>query len=170
MISKAVGAFFVVIGCGSLGFLTAQKERKTVKELAAFQDGLIRIKIELQYRLLPLPCIFRTSGKYSDGIVGQAFLIFADEMDSQRHTDLMSCMVSTLERLPQIGAEVRELFLYLGNNIGNLDLENQLNGITQVEKLCEKERKQKEEMIAQRKRYYETLGLCAGAALAIILV
>lgn len=170
MVRKAVGAFFVVIGCGSFGFLKASNARKAVKELTVFLNGIVRIKLEMQYQLQPLPCIFRTAAGYLDGLIGQVFLRFADEMESQCHPDLYSCMMGAVAGHSKISQETKDFLLLLAKNLGNLDLDNQLVALEHVEKLCGKERSKLEEEISKQKRYYETLGLCAGATLAIILV
>jgi len=77
------------------------------------------------------------------------------------------------------GIQAREEFLYdlvrgaaeeLGGNLGRFDIPGQLRGLENTRKEC----CDKLQMLTQnndsRLRSYQTLGLCAGAALAILLV
>ena len=58
----------------------------------------------------------------------------------------------------------------LGKSLGRFDLNGQLQGIEQVRAHCRRELSSLENGRDQRIRGYQTLGVCAGAALAILFV
>jgi hypothetical protein len=58
----------------------------------------------------------------------------------------------------------------LGTSLGHFDLEGQLQGIEQVRQLCKGHLENLERSQDTRIRNYQTLSICAGAALAIILI
>ena len=65
---------------------------------------------------------------------------------------------------------VRRLLTGLGNSLGRLDLTGQVQGLQAVKAGCARELERLERNRDTRLRSYQTLGLCAGAALAILLV
>ena len=58
----------------------------------------------------------------------------------------------------------------LGQTLGRFDLPGQLKGIKAVQESCRRELARLERNRDARLRSYQTLGLCAGAALVILLV
>ena len=58
----------------------------------------------------------------------------------------------------------------LGTSLGRFDLTGQLNGLEQVRSHCRRELEALAGNRDQRVRGYQTLGICAGAALAILFV
>ena len=79
-------------------------------------------------------------------------------------------MYAAIQRSGEIPSKVRRLLVQLGHTLGRFDLTGQLQGIQAVQKRCEDTlgniRKHRDEQL----RSYQTLGICAGAALAIILI
>jgi hypothetical protein len=58
----------------------------------------------------------------------------------------------------------------LGQSLGRFDLNGQLLGIAAVRNTCRSKLQQFEKNKEVRLRSYQTLGLCAGAALAILFI
>ena len=59
---------------------------------------------------------------------------------------------------------------WLGASLGRFDLQGQLQGIESVRAQCRKDLAELEDNRDQRLRSYQTLGLCAGCALAILFL
>ena len=79
----------------------------------------------------------------------------------------MYAVLSKLENLPKSTAEALGL---LGKSLGRFDLNGQLLGVESVRSYCRRELGSLEAGRDQRIRGYQTLGVCAGAALAILFV
>ena len=79
-------------------------------------------------------------------------------------------MYAALRRSGEIPARVRRLLVQLGHTLGRFDLPGQLQGIQAVRKRCEESLASVQKNRDDRLRSYQTLGICAGAALAIILI
>ena len=62
------------------------------------------------------------------------------------------------------------LFLKLGGSLGRFDMEGQLRGIENARQLCRKEMEALSDHRDQRLKNYQTLAICAGVALAILLI
>ena len=63
----------------------------------------------------------------------------------------------------------KHLFRNLGSSLGRFDLSGQLKGLQSVRGECLRELESLEKNQPERLKSYQTLGMCAGAALVIIL-
>lgn len=166
---KWIGAVLVIVGCGGFGFAMAAAHRREVQLLRQLHRGLQFMESELKYRLTPLPELCRQTGKEMGGVLRQIFFILARELDSRTLPDPGDCMAwaikSTRENLP---VSLRRLLTRLGRSLGRFDLSGQLRGLEALSAACEEELSQLNQNKDIRLRNYQTLGLCAGVALAIL--
>ena len=170
MVLKILGAIFVVTACGSVGFKMAanhRREEQTLRDLIGIMDYL---ECELQYHLTPLPLLCRQAAKENNGVIGKVFYALAQELETQLLPDLASCMETALNKSRQLSQITKGCLELLGKSIGRFDLEGQKKGFEAVRQEC---RRQLDQLCFNREyriRNYQTLGLCAGAALAILFV
>lgn len=167
---KWIGAVLVIVGCGGFGCLLAanhRKEEQGLRQLIRVLDYMVQ---ELQYRLTPLPELCRQAGKETRGALREVFLNLARELDWQIAPDAASCMRTALSRSHSLPVTVRELVKQLGATLGHFELEGQLQGLEAVREDCCKALARLEADRDARLRSYQTLGFCAGAALAILLL
>ena len=79
-------------------------------------------------------------------------------------------MRSALTRVPDIPSGTRRALSELGTTLGRFDLAGQLKGLETVRGECRRELEQMNVNKDVRLRSYQTLGFCAGAAVAILLI
>jgi len=167
---KWIGAILIITSCSGCGFAIAAGKRREEKLLLQLMEILQFIERDLQYRLTPLPELCRMAAGESKGILSTVFLNLFRELNWRKQPDAGSCMYAAIQRSGEIPSKVRRLLVQLGHTLGRFDLTGQLQGIQAVQKRCEDTlgniRKHRDE----RLRSYQTLGICAGAALAIILI
>ena len=170
MTYRLLGAVLIITGCGGFGFSMVlgekQKEQLFQKLLAAIQY----MQWELSYRLTPLPELLQEAGKNCGGEVGDLLRAVSQELSQQLYPDASSCMQKVLSERRDQPRVFRALLRKLGLSLGNFDLNGQLEGLKSLERDCRKELKVLEDGRMQRFRSYETLGICAGAALAILFI
>lgn len=165
---KWIGAVLIIVGCGGFGFSIASSHKREEKILRQLLQALQYMESELQYRLTPLPELCRQVGKETSGILRDIFLNLARELDWQVSPDVCSCMSAAMKKSRDIPTSLRRLLLQLGHTLGRFDLPGQLRGLQSVRANCEEELKKLGKDRDVRLRSYQTLGLCAGAALAIL--
>lgn len=170
MILKLIGAVFVVVGCGGIGFRIAANHRNEERNLRQLIGILDYMECELQYRMTPLPELCRQASKEFTGLLGNILQELSVEMDAQNHTDLEMCMSVVLENAEKLPPLTREELLLLGRSIGRFDMEGQLKGLEAVRQECRRQVGSLSYNRDARLRSYQTLGLCAGAALAILFI
>lgn len=167
---KWIGAILIITSCSGCGFAIAAGKRREEKLLLQLMDILQLIERDLKYRLTPLPELCRIAAGESKGVLSTVFINLFRELNWRKQPDAGSCMYVAIQRSGDIPTKVRRLLVQLGHTLGRFDLDGQLQGIQSVQKRCEdileNIRKHRDEQL----RSYQTLGICAGAALAIILI
>ena len=167
---KWIGAILIVASCSGCGFAIAAGKRREERLLFQLMEVLQFMEADLRFRLTPLPELCRMAAGEEKGILHTVFLNLYRELSCQKLPDAGSCMYAALRRSGEIPARVRRLLVQLGHTLGRFDLPGQLQGIQAVRKRCEESLASVQKNRDDRLRSYQTLGICAGAALAIILI
>lgn len=165
-----IGAILVIASCAGTGFSMAAAYCREEQSLRQLLGSLDYMECELQYRMTPLPDLCRQAGKECSGTISRIFTLLARELDGQISPDVQCCMAAALamqKNIPQYTQEALEL---LGKSLGRFDLEGQLSSLESVRAFCRRELSNLSDNKENRIRSYQTLGLCAGAALAILFV
>ena len=167
---KWIGAILIIASCSGCGFAVAAGKRLEEKLLFQLLEILQTMESDLRYRLTPLPELCRQAAGETKGILHVVFLNLYRELKWQKLPDAGSCMYAAIARSGELPARVRRLLVQLGATLGRFYLEGQLQGIHCVRKHCEETLEAIRKNRSERLRSYQTLGICAGTALAIILV
>lgn len=170
MTGKVIGACLIVIGCGGFGFhMTAafKREEASLRQLVAALDYM---QCELQYRLTPLPDLCRQAGNLGKSTVCSFFANLSEELEHQTVPDVSSCFQIALAETDTLPEKTCKALKLMGTSLGRFDVNGQINGIESVRAYCRSELSGMVHNRESRLRSYQTLGLCAGAALAILFV
>lgn len=170
MMLKLLGALMVFFGCGGFGYLIAASHRREVKSLQHLVAALEFMCNDLQFRQTPLPELCEQTANTSKGVVQSFFASLANELMRQISPDVKKCVDAVLLSDISIPKQTYALMSRLGECLGRFDLAGQLNDLESVRlqaegvlNFCTKNQE-------SRLRSYQTLGLCAGAAMAILFV
>lgn len=164
------GALLIITGCTAIGFGMAAAHRREEALLHQLLQALDQMQAELRFRLTPLPELCRKTANSQKNRIGQFFGKLYTELHHQICPEVSSCMHAVLATCADYPDSVRQAFELLGKSLGQFDLEGQLQGLESVKDHCVRELEQLSRNRDVRLRSYQTLGLCAGAALAILFV
>lgn len=167
---KVLGVVFVISACGGVGLMLAaahRREERSLRQLLCIIDFMV---CELQYRLTPLPTLCEMIGREFPQLAGKVFAELGKEMELQIYADASCCMGAVLSRCQDLPPITRTEIIQLGRSLGRFDMEGQLRGLEGVREDCKIQLEQLSNNRDNRLRSYQTLGLCAGAALAILLI
>lgn len=170
MIYKWIGALLIILGCGGFGFTLAALHRREEHSLRQLIRAMEYMSCELQFQMTPLPDLCRQAGQEQKGALGKVFLHLAEELDSQISPDVSSCMHAALAHSGDVPGKTFDNLKLLGSSLGRFDLNGQLNALESVRASCRSDLEMLTSNRDTRLRSYQTLGLCAGAALAILLI
>lgn len=167
---KWIGAIMIFLACGGFGFSLAAselREEAALRELARILDFM---ECELQYRLTPLPQLCRQAAHESSGAIRKVFAALSERLDEHASSDVAGCMCGAVADVAELPSASKAMLLSLGNSMGRFDLVGQLKGLDCVRHECREKLSVLSENKQSRLRSYQTLGLCAGAALAILFI
>lgn len=170
MTGKLIGVLLIICGCGGMGFAIVAAYKQEEAALRQLIGGLDFMECELQYHLTPLPELCRRAGTHTKGVVGRILCTISQELDNQISPDVCSCVRAALTRCGDMPRRIRKAFEILGTSLGRFDLEGQIRGLETVRGYCRGELEALASNRDNRLRSYQTLSLCAGAALAILFV
>lgn len=170
MYLKWIGGIFVFSACGGFGFILASAHRKEERMLRQVIAILDFMECELQYRLTPLPELCRQAAMESGGALRTLFEELAGELEAQISPDVESCMRAALLKVRNFPKLSLIAMGELGKSLGRFDLNGQLKGLEAVRQSCRRKLNSLDLNREVRLRSYQTLGLCAGAALAILFL
>lgn len=166
---RIIGACCIFAGCGGFGFSMAAASRREEGELRQLLAALEYMSCELSYRMTPLSVLCRTAAEGSGGTVRAFLTELARELDKQNAPDVQVCVYDVLGRL-QPTSLLRRQLQQIGATLGRFDLPGQLRGLESAIRSTEEALRQLRDGAADRRRSYQTLGLCAGAAMAILFL
>lgn len=166
---RMIGAGCIAAGSTAFGLAMAAASRREEAQLRLLVRCLEFMSCELSYRLSPLPILCREAAELGRGPVPQFFLELGKLLEQQLEPDVRSCVGILLQR-QEFSAELHRLLSELGTTLGRFDLPGQLGGLEAAIRSAEESLRRVREGAPERRRSYQTLGLCAGAAMAILLL
>jgi len=166
---KMIGVFFVFAGCGGFGWYLAyccRLEENCLRQILRATEYMI---CELSYRQTDLPSLCRNTANLLSGPVKTFFIHLADELDAQVSPDAIRCAEASLIQVA-IPKNAADILHQMGLSLGQFDLHGQITGLESVNASTQKSLQDLTSGKDLRIRNYQTLGLCAGAALVILFI
>ena len=167
---KWIGAIFIVGSCGGFGIQLAlhqKNEERLLEQLRGIMDEMLW---ELPFQLTPLPELIRHAVQGKKGILRDILLELAIQLDRQVLPDAQSCMNAAMGDRVVGFPHLQSILSLLGQSLGRFDLSGQLKGLAAVGEKCREEIRELHLGRDVRLKSYRVLGLCAGAALVILLL
>ena len=116
-----------------------------------------------------LAVLCREAAELGRGAVPEFFLELAKKLEQQTEPDAPGCVRRILAE-QEFSGELQRLLSELGSTLGRFDLPGQLRGLEAAIRSAEESLRRVREGAPERRRSYQTLGLCTGAAMAILLL
>lgn len=170
MTVRLIGAILIVFGCGCVGFAMAGSYRRELTLLKDLHTALLFMHSELSCRLTPLPELFSLVCRSVDGRIGEVFSTLSQQMHRQVSPDASCCMRVVLQTAKDLPSSVFMCLQSLGRCLGGFDLQGQLMQLEAVINTCSRYLTELNQQKEDRIRQYQTLGICAGVTLAILLI
>lgn len=170
MILKIIGAVCIVLSSAGFGIMTIALHKKEVRCLKNLIFALQFMQCELQYRMPSLPELCRRTASECEGSLQKVFLGLTYELEDQISPDVNCCMNSVLSQAKDLPGHTSQCLALLGENLGRFDLQGQVLALESVQNECRERLNKLTGNADVRLRSYQTLGLCCGAAIVILLI
>jgi stage III sporulation protein AB len=166
---KWIGAILILSASSCFGFSLIHGHHREESALRNLLRALDYMASELHFHAPPLPELCRSVSEICGRSMGRIFLDLADALDENQTPDAAACMDTVLNSC-ELPPAARENLRLLGSSLGRFDLDGQLKGLESARTAA---RGSLDMLLAhreQRLRNYQTLSLCAGADLVILLI
>lgn len=167
---QLVGTILVLVGCGGCGFAMAGECRHLERNLRQTQNALEILQCEIQCRLTPLPELCGILEAACSGPVGSFFGQLRQELLLPDAGELYVCAGAAASHVRDLPEPCRRILLELCGTLGRYDAEAQLRAVVGAKDQALRHLEELRGGQAGRIRSYRALGLCGGAALAILLL
>mgnify|MGYP004679084683 CR=1 FL=1 len=164
---KVIGIILIIGGSGGYGIARAVRLYRQLRQLRELLAALELLKCELNYTLLPLPELCSVTAKRSRGEIRTFFTAFGSRVELGRRHAAEEALEESRLNLPSDAAMA---LLELCETLGRYDMdgENRMlrlsaQRIQSAQARCESEKR-------QMARSCAALAVCAGIALAILML
>lgn len=170
MIIRWIGACCIVAGSGCIGIFHTMEHYRTVKFVRKIIIAAEYMERELRYRQLPIPELLLNTADYCGGVIKPLFTQFSKRISSQLDTDLSTAMNAVLFSFKSLPDVFSDLCRELSKSIGQFDIDGQLECLESLRTVCKAKLDALTDEQATKMRSFQTLALCTGAAVAILLI
>jgi len=166
---KLIGSLLIIVAGIVFGAVLIIIHKREVRSLQNLINTLQYMESELGYRLTPLPELCEKSASIGSGYIKKFFEYLSQVLNEQVQPDVDTCVGIALSRIPEMPQICTAFINDLGKTMGCFGIQGQLDGLRSIRVACE------DKLISITKdqeiklRSYQTLGICAAAALTIIL-
>ena len=170
MSTKIFGAVLIIAGCGGVGFALSGNYLRQERALEQLLKCLQWMHCQLEYAMPPLAQLCRGAAKACTGPISMVMAHFSEALDQQQSSEVSACMATAILAVKTLPESAAIHLDDLGTSLGQFDLQGQLSGLESAITKCRNELETIRSGKENRTRTYRTLGLCAGAALVILLI
>ena len=170
MMVRFLGAVLILVGCGGFGMMICISYKREEEMLRQLICALNMLQCELQFRMTPLPELCLQASSATRGKISRYFQILSAELNRQEAADVSSCCDAAKEILGSLPEKIIRALEVFSLSLGQFDVHGQLHGLEETRKHCAADLERMMENREMRLRSYQTLGICGGAALVILLV
>jgi stage III sporulation protein AB len=170
LVLKYILLILIFIISTKIGIISSKRYRRRVEILEEFKILLNRLKAKIKFTYEPLPEIFNQ--------------IFCDLENSQKNTSVIFKLASQyMQKLPAgkawekaidecnlfLNAEDKKIAKSMGNMLGRIDVDGQINDIDLTILLIDEKIKIASAELLKNEKLYKSLGSIIGIAITIIL-
>ena len=167
---RALGFVLILSGASCVGIRQAACIRRACRLYEDLRIALVWLKNEIQSALTPLEQAFdQVSGLIADPL-SSLFAALAQKIRDDPGCSTVGLAARYFASRPEMPPELLDVVYDLLRMLGRQDTAAQVNALELALSRTELLRKRLEQDKTERCRSYRTLGICAGLALAVILI
>ena len=165
---KMIGMVFIIFAVSSVGFTMSASIKKEKSLLMQMQRALQILRNEIAFCGTPLPQTFALMAASCSGNLERVFSDTAKLMDRHRWMSPAAAMEQTLSGRQETA--LSDVLRELAAGLGNYDLQAQITSIRMADERIAALLQQTEQEVRAKGKIYETLGICGGLSVAILLI
>lgn len=170
---KIVGCIFIISSCAGMGFLFASELKHRLEDLKSARSMAILLRGDIRYAQTALPEALENAAKRHEGRLAPFLKRVSSELKQYSGTSLKDIWKQAVkEELSHtsLSKKDKECLLQLGDQLGYLDKDMQMNTIdwyiTQVDEIMKDITAESK----QKMRLYQSLGVLFGLFVIILIL
>lgn len=169
---RLFGAFFVVIASAFVGFGFAAAVRRQCRQQEALLSALELMKNEMLYRMTPLSDVFAQLRSGGESAVAELFERWSENLYGTAYMSVELALQRAIEQTHELNLppESLQTLRTLAQSLGKLDVDGQCSAIRLAQTQLESQLALTRAGSEKRAQSYRTVGVCAGLAVAVILL
>ena len=168
MVIRMVGAALTLLSGVLYAANITKEHRAKERDLEEFMLILEHFSWELQTNLSPLAVCCLAAARCGRGKIGALFADLAERLEYGAEASAAECMAQVRHNY-NISFSIAARLDQLGDTLGRYDLSGQIAGIKAIGELCRRDLRALAAERTKTVKTCQTLGLCTGAAVAILL-
>ena len=170
MIVRILGSVLILIGCSGFGVMISLAYKREEEMLRQMIHSMDYIQCELQFHMTPLPdlCIQASNG--CKGRISKFWKALSQELFMASSPDVAECVAAVREITGPYPSQVDKVLDMLSASLGQFDAQGQIHSLEAAREHCRAALEAMGDNRENKLRSYQTLGICTGVALVILLV
>ncbi len=173
MIIKIIGSVLTILSFTALGFYFSNELKLRLSQMRELKKNIMILRGDIRYGGTPLPEALASLAHRSAGAFHDFFENTAEKLsdgEGGTFSEIWGSCVDKELKNTSLKEQDKDQLIRLGENLGFLDQEMQLNTIDLYLNLLEEEIKEQAENVKERTRIYNMLGFMAGLFITIIIL
>lgn len=173
MVAKVIGAALVILSTGGMGVYFSLILKERINDLKELNKIILILRGEIRYASNPLPEAVSNLASRSEGEFRRFLLAVADKLDKLEGRTFNEIWRECVEKElvdTSLNKKDKMLLTRLGENLGYLDKEMQLNTIDLYITQVQGELDDAVDSVKEKVRLYNMLGVMAGIFITIVLI
>lgn len=173
IIMKIIGSLLVIGSSTAMGFYISINLKDRIKDMKELKKNIVILRGDIRYGNTPLPEAINSIACRQEGNFAKFFKYISDELvklDGVRFYDIWKAAVKEKLKDTSINSKDKEYLSKLGENLGYLDKDMQINIIDLYIEQLESEITEALKVIKEKAHLYNTLGVMAGIFVTIVML
>lgn len=173
MFLKVLGAILTITSCTALGFYFSSELNTRLRQLRDWKKYIMILRGDIQYGGTPLPEAIGSLARRSPGV----FRMFLEKVSEElfkgsggTFSEIWRQCVNLYLKNTSLTETDKEGIIRLGDNLGYLDREMQVNTIDLYLTQLQEEIKEQSIVAKERSKLYNILGIMAGLFITIVMI
>lgn len=173
IIMKIIGAVLIITSSSAMGFYISSNLKDRIEDMKELKKNILILRGDIRFGNTPLPEAIGSIASRHEGNLAVFFTYIYEELiklDGIRFFDIWKIAVNQKLKDTLLNKSDKEHLVKLGENLGYLDKDMQINIIDLYIEQLEAEILEASKVLKEKAHLYNTLGVMAGIFVTIIML
>lgn len=173
LITKIIGVILTISSSAAIGLYFSEEVKNRTEELKELKKIILSLRGDIRYALTPLPEAIDSIAMRHEGKFNQFLKRIADELMASGGITFQEIWKKSIDeelKITSLNKKDKAYLGQLGENLGYLDKEMQINTIDLYISQLEGEIEETNETMKEKTHLYNCLGVMLGIFISIVII